>query len=194
MEIFREFSVRFWVALGYMSSIWWTEFTRRQYVLIQWLVDEEGFLSIYFVWYSILRACSRFNSGVVSIVLAGIDYQPVLCFSVFLGYRLLSVEHFHNDGKPSLYLVFEYVDTDLRTFIDMSCRSPDNMLPPLTIKVSVLTNLCLPWMPDCLPLPYCSITAILFQWKCWFLVGRASCINCWKEWRTVIATALCTGN
>lgn len=32
--------------------------------------------------------------------------------------RLLSVEHIDENGKPMLYLVFEYLDTDLKKFMD----------------------------------------------------------------------------
>ncbi|XP_073391475.1 cyclin-dependent kinase B1-1 isoform X2 [Physcomitrium patens] len=48
--------------------------------------------------------------------------------------RLLGVEHLHKNGKPALYLVFEYIDTDLRRFLDLSWPGLDNPLPQNTIK------------------------------------------------------------
>lgn len=51
-------------------------------------------------------------------------------------HRLLSVENSHKNGKTSLFMVFEYIDTDLRRFMDLSWPGPDNPLPQNTIKVS----------------------------------------------------------
>lgn len=61
---------------------------------------------------------------------------PIMFPCLFVCYRLLSVEHFSKGERLSLYLVFEYVDTDLRRFIDLSWPGLNNPLPPLTIKVS----------------------------------------------------------
>ena len=49
---------------------------------------------------------------------------------------LLCVEHVDKKGKPLLYLVFEYLDTDLKKYIDRHGRGPNNPIPPNTIQVS----------------------------------------------------------
>lgn len=59
--------------------------------------------------------------------------------------RLLSVEHVldnKKDGKPVLYLVFEYMDSDLRTFIDSHYRGPNPRLVPPKVVQSFLFQLC----------------------------------------------------
>ncbi|XP_020529138.1 cell division control protein 2 homolog C-like [Amborella trichopoda] len=53
--------------------------------------------------------------------------------------RLLSVEHIEKNGKPLLYLVFEYLDTDLKKFIDTYQRGPKpRPLEPSTIQGGIL--------------------------------------------------------
>jgi cyclin-dependent kinase len=48
---------------------------------------------------------------------------------------LLDVEHTENkNGKPLLYLVFEYMDSDLKKYIDGYRRS-HTKVPPKVIKV-----------------------------------------------------------
>ncbi|KAI3676570.1 hypothetical protein L1987_86181 [Smallanthus sonchifolius] len=39
--------------------------------------------------------------------------------------RLIGVQHIHHNGKPLLYLVFEYLDTDLKKFIDSHRKGPN---------------------------------------------------------------------
>nr|GMD66302.1 cell division control protein 2 homolog C [Ipomoea batatas] len=38
--------------------------------------------------------------------------------------RLLCVEHVNKKGKPMLYLIFEYLDTDLKKYIDSHRKAP----------------------------------------------------------------------
>ena len=57
-----------------------------------------------------------------------------------LFYRLLDVKHTENkDGKPVLFLVFEYMDFDLKKYIETYRRSHTKM-PPDVIKVNSSTN------------------------------------------------------
>jgi cyclin-dependent kinase len=49
--------------------------------------------------------------------------------------RLLCVEHIDENDKPMLYLVFEYLDTDLKKFMDLNGRGPEKPLPQALIKV-----------------------------------------------------------
>ncbi|CAL9083704.1 unnamed protein product, partial [Musa textilis] len=56
---------------------------------------------------------------------------------------LLNVEQVKKNGKPILYLVFEYVDTDLKKFIDSCCRgSNPRPIPSPVIQQSFLYQLC----------------------------------------------------
>jgi cyclin-dependent kinase len=48
--------------------------------------------------------------------------------------RLLCVEHLEKKGKPLLYLVFEYMDTDLKKYIDINARAQGQGKPPLPPK------------------------------------------------------------
>jgi cyclin-dependent kinase len=47
--------------------------------------------------------------------------------------RLLCVEHVEKNDKPMLYLVFEYMDTDLKKYIDLHGRGATGK--PLAPKV-----------------------------------------------------------
>lgn len=48
--------------------------------------------------------------------------------------RLLCVEHLEENGKPCLYLVFEYLTTDLKKYMDRNGKGPANPLDPVLIK------------------------------------------------------------
>jgi len=48
--------------------------------------------------------------------------------------RLLDVEHVEENGKPCLYLVFEYLTTDLKKYMDRNGKGPAHPLPKRTIK------------------------------------------------------------
>lgn len=71
--------------------------------------------------------------GIPATTIREVALLQLLSMSIYF-VRLLSVEHFSKGGRLSLYLVFEYVDTDLRRFIDLSWPGLNNPLPPLTIK------------------------------------------------------------
>ncbi len=49
--------------------------------------------------------------------------------------RLLCVEHVEENNKPVLYLVFEYLNTDLKRFMDRNGKGPAHPLPKPLIKV-----------------------------------------------------------
>ena len=46
------------------------------------------------------------------------------------------MEHLEENGKPCLYLVFEYLSTDLKKFMDRNGKGPANPLPTELVKVS----------------------------------------------------------
>lgn len=52
--------------------------------------------------------------------------------------RLLCVEHVAKEGKPLLYLVFEYLDSDLKKYIDEHGNGQTGIpIPRADIKVCV---------------------------------------------------------
>ena len=57
-------------------------------------------------------------------------------------HRLLKVEHVEEDGKAMLYLVFEYLDQDLKNYMDMTGRGPSNPLPKPVVQ-DFMYQLCL---------------------------------------------------
>ncbi|CAI5995888.1 unnamed protein product [Closterium sp. NIES-65] len=48
--------------------------------------------------------------------------------------RLLNVEHITEYNKPMLYLVFEYLDTDLKKYMDAIGKGPSHPLDPKILK------------------------------------------------------------
>ena len=56
--------------------------------------------------------------------------------------RLLRVEHVEEDGKAMLYLVFEFLDQDLKQYMDMTGRGPTNPLPTSVVQ-NYMYQLCL---------------------------------------------------
>ena len=56
--------------------------------------------------------------------------------------RLLKVEHVEEDGKAMLYLVFEYLDQDLKNFMDLTGRGPANPLAKDVVQ-DFMYQLCL---------------------------------------------------
>lgn len=59
------------------------------------------------------------------------------------------MEHVEKDDKPMLYLVFEYMDTDLKKYIDMHGRGPAGS--PLQAKVVQVRSF--PYQEWAMPLP-----------------------------------------
>ena len=56
--------------------------------------------------------------------------------------RLLKVEHVEEDGKAMLYLVFEYLDQDLKGFMDLTGRGPANPIKKEIVQ-DFMYQLCL---------------------------------------------------
>eukprot|EP00253_Pinus_taeda_P004976 PITA_04976 len=78
------------------------------------------------------------DQGIPPSSLREISLLRFLCQSVYI-VRLLSVEHVVSDGTPLLYLVFEYLDTDLKKFIDCNQYSANGgSLPPKLIQIATL--------------------------------------------------------
>ncbi|KAK7831221.1 cell division control protein 2 homolog C [Quercus suber] len=80
--------------------------------------------------------------GVPPTALREVSLLQMLSQSLYV-IRLLFVEHSLNKhGKPLLYLVFEYLETDLKKFIDShrKCANPRPLLPSLV--QSFLYQLC----------------------------------------------------
>ena len=48
--------------------------------------------------------------------------------------RLLCVEHLEENGKPCLYLVFEFLSTDLKKWMDRNGKGPAHPLEPQIVK------------------------------------------------------------
>uniref|UniRef100_A0A7N0UK02 Protein kinase domain-containing protein n=1 Tax=Kalanchoe fedtschenkoi TaxID=63787 RepID=A0A7N0UK02_KALFE len=77
------------------------------------------------------------EEGVPPTALREVSLLQMLSQSLYV-VRLLRVEHVDSSsgsGKPHLYLVFEYLDTDLKKFIDAHRKGPDpRPLPPDQIQ------------------------------------------------------------
>jgi cyclin-dependent kinase len=59
----------------------------------------------------------------------------LLSHSLYL-VKLLAVEQADKNGKPVLYLVFEFLDTDLKKFMDVYRKGPNaRPLPTQLVKV-----------------------------------------------------------
>nr|KAJ0194769.1 hypothetical protein LSAT_V11C700358500 [Lactuca sativa] len=81
------------------------------------------------------------EEGILPTALRKISLLQMLSNSIYI-VRLICFQHIHHNDKPLLYLVFEYVDTDLKKFIDSHRKSPNpSPLPPSQIQ-SFLFQLC----------------------------------------------------
>lgn len=84
------------------------------------------------------------EEGVPPTALREVSLLQMLSQSLYI-VRLLCVEHVDSKkehGKPLLYLVFEYIDTDLKKFIDTYRKGPNpGPLPPSLVQ-SFLYQLC----------------------------------------------------
>lgn len=73
------------------------------------------------------------EEGVPSTCLREVSLLQMLSKSNFV-VRLIKVEHVEENGKAILYLVFEYLDTDLRKFMDLGGKGPAHPLPKTTVQ------------------------------------------------------------
>ncbi|XP_078175546.1 cyclin-dependent kinase B1-1-like [Carex rostrata] len=74
------------------------------------------------------------EEGIPPTALREISILQLLSKSIYV-VRLLCVEHVEKNGKQLLYLVFEFLDTDLKKFIDSHRRGPSpRPIPPTVIK------------------------------------------------------------
>mmetsp|Transcript_18778 Transcript_18778/g.26017 ORF Transcript_18778/g.26017 Transcript_18778/m.26017 type:complete len:329 (+) Transcript_18778:115-1101(+) len=76
------------------------------------------------------------EEGVPSTTLREVSLLQVLSKNHFI-IRLLDVEHVEEAGKSVIYLVFEYLDTDLKKFMDRTGRASSNPLPKPTVQAFV---------------------------------------------------------
>uniref|UniRef100_A0A453FLL7 Protein kinase domain-containing protein n=1 Tax=Aegilops tauschii subsp. strangulata TaxID=200361 RepID=A0A453FLL7_AEGTS len=61
---------------------------------------------------------------------------------IILSYNACSLGFGEKAGKPVLYLVFEFLDTDLKKFVDAYCRGPAPKPLPTQVVKSFLYQLC----------------------------------------------------
>ena len=83
------------------------------------------------------------EEGVPPTALREVSLLQLLSQSLYV-VRLLCVEHVHHhkSGKPLLYLVFEYLDTDLKKYIDSHRKGPNPRPLPSSLVQSFLFQLC----------------------------------------------------
>ncbi|KAI5055827.1 hypothetical protein GOP47_0029348 [Adiantum capillus-veneris] len=77
------------------------------------------------------------EEGVPPTTLREVSLLQMLSHSIYV-VRLLCVEHIVKNNKPILYLVFEYLDSDLKKFIDKH----SNTAIPLTDIKRIMYQLC----------------------------------------------------
>lgn len=80
------------------------------------------------------------EEGVPSTTLREVSLLKMLSESNHI-VRLLDVEHTEENDKPCLYLVFEYVNTDLKKWMDRNGKGPAHPLPKHIIK-NIMYQLC----------------------------------------------------
>ncbi|KAG6486449.1 hypothetical protein ZIOFF_055024 [Zingiber officinale] len=73
-----------------------------------------------------------------------VQYRSVLLspYSFLEIVKLLNVEQVQKNGKPLLYLVFEYLDIDLKKFIDSHRKGPNPRPIPSTVVQRFMFQLC----------------------------------------------------
>ncbi|CAL9754737.1 unnamed protein product [Musa acuminata subsp. burmannicoides] len=81
------------------------------------------------------------EEGIPPTSLREISLLQLLSRSIYI-VRLLNVEQVKKNNKPILYLVFEYVDTDLKKFIDSFRRGSNPRPIPSPVIQSFLYQLC----------------------------------------------------
>ncbi|EPS58710.1 hypothetical protein M569_16102 [Genlisea aurea] len=83
------------------------------------------------------------EEGIPPTALREVSLLQMLSQSLYV-VRLLCVEHVENkNGKPLLYLVFEYLDTDLKKYIDSHRKGPNQRPMPPKLIQSFLYQLCM---------------------------------------------------
>ena len=76
------------------------------------------------------------EEGIPPTALREISLLNLLSHSIYV-VRLLAVEQAAKNGKPILYLVFEFLDTDLKKYLDVYRKGPNpRPLPPHLVKVT----------------------------------------------------------
>eukprot|EP00250_Pteridium_aquilinum_P026147 c3241_g1_i1 orf=403-1314(-) len=81
------------------------------------------------------------EEGVPSTTLREVSLLQMLSHSIYI-VRLLCVEHVAKKGKPLLYLVFEYLDSDLKKYIDEHGNGQTGVaIPPADVK-RLMYQLC----------------------------------------------------
>mmetsp|Transcript_5157 Transcript_5157/g.32376 ORF Transcript_5157/g.32376 Transcript_5157/m.32376 type:complete len:323 (+) Transcript_5157:188-1156(+) len=73
------------------------------------------------------------EEGVPSTALREVSLLQMLSESAYI-VRLLKVEHVEENGRAILYLVFEYLDTDLKKYMDSYGKGPSYPMPRMEIK------------------------------------------------------------
>ncbi|XP_006645166.1 cyclin-dependent kinase B1-1 [Oryza brachyantha] len=81
------------------------------------------------------------EEGIPPTALREISLLRLLSQSVYV-VRLLSVEQATKNGKPVLYLVFEFLDTDLKKFVDAFRKGPNPRPLPTNVIKNFLYQLC----------------------------------------------------
>ncbi|CAN6575913.1 unnamed protein product [Malus baccata var. baccata] len=82
------------------------------------------------------------EEGVPPTALREVSLLQMLSQSLYI-VRLICVEHVDSkEGKPVLYLVFEYLDTDLKKFIDSHRKGPNPRPMPPSLVQSFMYQLC----------------------------------------------------
>nr|CAB3488902.1 unnamed protein product [Digitaria exilis]CAB3490756.1 unnamed protein product [Digitaria exilis] len=75
------------------------------------------------------------EEGIPPTALREISLLNLLSHSIYV-VRLLAVEQAAKNGKPILYLVFEFLDTDLKKYLDVYRKGPNaRPLPPHLVKL-----------------------------------------------------------
>ncbi|GJN13944.1 hypothetical protein PR202_gb00705 [Eleusine coracana subsp. coracana] len=81
------------------------------------------------------------EEGIPPTALREISLLNLLSHSLYV-VRLLAVEQAAKNGKPILYLVFEFLDTDLKKFMDVYKRGPNARPLPTQLVKNFLFQLC----------------------------------------------------
>ncbi|KAK8937194.1 Cyclin-dependent kinase B1-1 [Platanthera zijinensis] len=81
------------------------------------------------------------EEGIPPTTLREISLLQMLSQSIYV-VRLLGVEHVEKNGKRLLYLVFEYLDTDLKKYVDSYKKGPNSRPLPSRLIQSFLYQLC----------------------------------------------------